>query len=104
MWRLINVYRCIAGIADPKCSKVRMRSLLAERRYLMKQIVNTFTKVMPYEKAKLAAFTISGDPKAPLHVEYDYSKLTDNELEVLARIIPKLGGASSRYRRRPVQS
>ena len=67
---------------------------MEERRYLLDKIADLYTKVLPYERARLAAFRIAGDSDAPIHVKHDLSKLTDGELTFLAKIIPKLAGAT----------
>jgi hypothetical protein len=53
-------------------------------------IVEIYGKVMPYEKARLGPFTISGDPNAPIHVKHDLSKLTDGELASLPELSQSL--------------
>jgi hypothetical protein len=77
------------------CIRVASRDELEKKqRYYTEQILGCYCTVMPYEKAKLQAITISGDPNKPLHMTHDLSVLSDDELHVLARILPKLGGST----------
>jgi hypothetical protein len=79
---------------DDLPDKTRDR-LEKDKRYYTERIMDCYAMVMPYEKARLKAITISGDPDHPVHVEHDLSVLSDEELDFLARILPKLGGATS---------
>jgi hypothetical protein len=99
MWRIVTQYRhrlreIQIGLSNPNIKPATKRDLEKDWRYLMEQIVKLYSTVLPYEKAKLSAITISGDPTNPMHVEHDLSHLTDGELRALARILPKLGGVT----------
>jgi hypothetical protein len=102
-WKTVKYYRQkIAGIEvalrNNKLSAETRQELKADLRYYAEQVLMIYGKVIGFEKAKLQSITLKGDPDNPLHMNLDMnldlSVLSDEELDVLARILPKLGGAS----------
>lgn len=97
-WKMVHSLRhTLIGIMDnlhrdDLTDDVR-KAFEEKRRYYTQQILACYCTVMPYEKAKLQSITLMGDPNKPLHMTHDFSSLSDGELDVLARILPKLGGA-----------
>jgi hypothetical protein len=66
-------------------------------RYYSEQIVDGYTRVLGCEKPMLKSIEVRGDPNNPLHmdVDVDLTGLPDEDLHALARILPKLGGATA---------
>jgi hypothetical protein len=102
-WKTVKYYRQkIAGIEralrDDKLSPMTRRELKADARYYAEQVTMIYGKVIGLEKAKLQSITLKGDPDNPLqmnlNMDLDLSVLSEEELAVLARILPKLGSAS----------
>jgi hypothetical protein len=96
--KIAGIERALRGDATDKLSAETRRELKADARYYAEQVVMIYGKVIGFEKPALKSITVKGDPDNPLHMnldmDLDLSVLSDEELSVLARILPKLGGAS----------
>jgi hypothetical protein len=77
---------------------VEERQLEKDIRYYSEQITSLYAKLLVHEKPKLASVEMKGDPQSPLYHEVDLKNLSDEDLHALARILPKLGGASESTR------
>jgi hypothetical protein len=53
-----------------------------------------YVKLLPHEKPKLNSIEVNDDPQNPVHMLIDLTVLPDEDLHALARILPKLGGAT----------
>jgi hypothetical protein len=53
-----------------------------------------YGKLLPREKPKLNSIEVNDDPQNPVHMLIDLTVLPDEDLHALARILPKLGGAT----------
>jgi hypothetical protein len=100
MWRVVTNYRHrvaqIQGMmARPRIAPDTLRLLQAQERYLCEQIIHMYAKLLPHEKPKLNSVDLKGDPQKPLHMEVDLTGLSDEDLQALARILPKIGGANA---------
>jgi hypothetical protein len=65
IWRIVNAYRRKAhevqiGLSRPNIMPATKHELEKERRYLMEQIIDIYSTILPFEKAKLAAVTLTG--------------------------------------------
>jgi hypothetical protein len=65
------------------------------RRPLPQNVRDTLRQIIPYERPKLAAIEVSGDQINPARVKPDLTKLTDEELDQLERIVLKVGTGAS---------
>jgi hypothetical protein len=72
----------------------RRQELERNERYLTEQIVSIYVKLLPHEKPRLNSIDLKGDPQNPLQMQVDLTGLSDGDLHALARILPKLGGAT----------
>jgi hypothetical protein len=66
IWRMVNAYLAklsdvMNGLSHDNITPARSRELEEEWRYLCEQVVNIYAKILPFEKAKLNAVTVSGD-------------------------------------------
>jgi hypothetical protein len=75
-------------------SPSQRHDLKKDERYLAEEIKDLYGKVLGKEKASLQSVTLKGDPRNPLHMAVDLSGLPDEDLDALARIIPKLAGGT----------
>jgi hypothetical protein len=100
LWRIVNHYRHrLFGIQSSlakhgQLTHRRQQELERDERYLTEQIVGIYVKLLPHEKPKLNSIDLKGDPQNPLHMQVDLKGLPDEDLQALARILPKLGGAA----------
>lgn len=106
-WRMVNSYRhrvksiqAILSIDEAKPEKERMppskrRELEKNERYYSEEIKDIYGRVLGCEKPKLQSIMLQGDPSNPMQMEVSLEGLSDEELKVLARILPKLGGATA---------
>jgi hypothetical protein len=99
MWRMVNAYRfkLNALYKDQKrddVTPVEERQLEMDIRYYSEQITHLYSKLLVHEKPKLQAIEVKGDPTSPVYHEVDLKGLSDRDLDDLARILPKLGGAA----------
>ena len=58
-------------------------------------IRDTLRLILPYERPKLGAIEVSSDQINPTRVKPDLTKLTDEELRQLERIVLKVGTGAS---------
>jgi hypothetical protein len=68
---------------------------LARHDLLQERIKETLRYILPYERPKLAAIEVSGDQLNPTRVKPDLTKLTDEELDQLEKIVLKVGTGAS---------
>jgi hypothetical protein len=47
-----------------------------------------------HEKPKLQSIEVNDNPQNPVHMQIDLTGLLDEDLQALARILPKLGGSN----------
>jgi hypothetical protein len=99
MWRMVNAYRfklnalCKAQARD-NVTPIEERQLERDIRYYSEQITFLYAKLLVHEKPKLASVEFKGDQQRPIYQEVDLKILPTEDLQALARILPKLGGAS----------
>jgi hypothetical protein len=99
MWRMVNAcrFRLNALFKDQTRADVppvEERQLEKDIRYYSEQITSLYAKPLVHEKPKRASVEVKGDQQKPIYHELDLKNLSDEDLEALARILPKLGGAS----------
>jgi hypothetical protein len=103
VWRMVNLYRRRLDQIVTRISHHERRGALdagelakmeRDERYYSAQITSLCGKLLVHEKPKLASVELKGDPQSPLYHEVDLKNLSDEDLHALARILPKLGGAS----------
>jgi hypothetical protein len=99
VWRFVTHFRhrltgVQSAMAREDISPSALRELKEEERYLYEQIIRMYVKLLPHEQPRLQSIEFKGDPNNPPEMEPDLKKLTDEELRVLSRILPKLGGAN----------
>jgi hypothetical protein len=58
---------------------------------LQEHVRDTLRQIIPYERPKLAAIGVAGDQVNPMRVKPDLTKLTDEELDQLEKIVLKVG-------------
>jgi hypothetical protein len=68
---------------------------LARHDLLQERMRDTLRQIIPYERPKLAAIEVSGDQINPARVKPDLTKLTDEELAQLEKIVLKVGTGTS---------
>jgi hypothetical protein len=100
MWRMVNRYRYRLHYIEAALAKILSpddpgRAILEkEERYYSEQIIALYSKLLPHEKPKLQSIEVRGDQQGPVYHKVDLDILSDQDLHALARILPKLGGAS----------
>jgi hypothetical protein len=101
-WKTVANYRrrlsqIVAMLKKENLPPETRRELKKDMRYYSEQVVMIYGKVIGFERPLLKSIQVKGDPDNPLNVnmDLDLSGLSDEELVVLARILPKLGGASA---------
>jgi hypothetical protein len=62
---------------------------------LQERIRDLLQRILPFERPRLSAIEVSGDQLNPTRVKPDLSKLTDEELHQLERIVLKVGTGAS---------
>src|SRR5215470_8028822 len=101
IWRVVNAYRrrfndVEIALRQSGLSLAKEHDLRKEWRQLLEQIVGCYSTILPFEKAKLTTIKVSGDPMTPpMYSKFDLSHLPDEDINALARILPKLGGATA---------
>ena len=73
---------------------IEERQLEKDIRYYCERITFIYGKLLVHEKPKLASVEFKGDQQNPVYHEVDLKNLSDEDLNALARILPKLGGAT----------
>jgi len=99
IWRVVNTYRrrfndVEIALRQPGLSPAKEQDLRKEWRQLLEQILECYSTILPFEKAKLTTVKVSG-MAPPMHSKVDLSHLPDEDIHALARILPKLGGATA---------
>ena len=100
MWRMVNRYRYRLHYIEAALAKMLSlddpgRAILEKKeRYYSEQIIALYSKLLPHEKPKLQSIEVRGDQQGPVYHKVDLDILSDQDLHALARILPKLGGAS----------
>jgi hypothetical protein len=99
MWRMVNCYRFrVNALCKAKTradvTPIEERQLEKDIRYYCERITFIYGKLLVHEKPKLASIEFKGDQQNPVYQEVDLKNLSNEELHALARILPKLGGAS----------
>ena len=98
MWRMVNACRfrlnAFKDQARADVPFVEERQLEKDIRYYSEQITTLYGKLLVHEKPKLASVEFKGDQQKPIYHEVDLKNLSDEDLNALARILPKLGGAT----------
>jgi hypothetical protein len=69
--------------------------MLARHDLLLAQMKDTLRQIIPYERPKLSPIEVSGDQLNPARVKPDLTKLTDEELGQLEKIVLKVGTGAS---------
>ena len=91
-YRLHYIEAALAKILSPDDPG---RAILEkEERYYSEQIIALYSKLLPHEKPKLQSIEVRGDQQGSAYHEVDLKNLSDEDLNALARILPKLGGAT----------
>ena len=62
---------------------------------LQERIRDLLQRILPFERPRLSAIEVSGDQLNPTRVKPDLTKLTDEELGQLERIVLKVGTGAS---------
>jgi hypothetical protein len=62
---------------------------LARHDLLQERIRDMLQRILPYERPRLSAIEVSGDQLNPTRVKPDLTKLTDEELDQLEKIVLK---------------
>jgi hypothetical protein len=83
------------GLAHPKTGTKKKASLVERRDELRRELVETFLKILPYERSRLTQSKVDATTTSTTFVRPDLSGLSDDELDLLEKITLKLGGASS---------
>jgi hypothetical protein len=83
------------GLAHPKTGTKKKVSLVKRRDELRQELVETFLKILPYERSRLTQSKVDATTTSTTFVRPDLSGLSDDELDLLEKITLKLGGASS---------
>jgi hypothetical protein len=73
---------------------IEERQLEKDIRYYCERITFMYGKLLVHEKPKLASIEFKGDQQNPVYQQVDLKNLSNEDLDALARILPKLGGAS----------
>jgi hypothetical protein len=106
MWRMVNLYRRRLDQIVTRISHHERRGafdagelakLERDERYYSEQITHLYSKLLVHEKPKVQAIEVKGDPASPLYHEADLKNLPDEDLDALARILPKLGGTTGEH-------
>jgi hypothetical protein len=84
--------RKLAGDGLKSAERQRM---LARHDLLQERMRDTLRQIIPYERPKLAAIEVAGDQVNPMRVKPDLTKLTDEELDQLEKIVLKVGAGAS---------
>jgi hypothetical protein len=83
-------------LREQLAAEERKRSSDPSRRDTLRdQLVRVLHKILPFERPRLAAITVKGDPENPLRVKADLSALSDEELDQLERICLKAGAGNT---------
>jgi hypothetical protein len=82
------------GLAHPKTGTKKKASLVKRRDELRQELVETFLKILPYERSRLTQSKVDATTSTTF-VRPDLSELSDDELDLLEKITLKLGGAAS---------
>ena len=99
LWRMVNAHRfrlnalCKAR-TRAEVTSIEERQLEKDIRYYCERITFIYGKLLVHEKPKLASVEFKGDQQNPVYHEVDLKNLSDEDLNALARILPKLGGAT----------
>jgi hypothetical protein len=76
-----------------------MKNVCAARRLtpgpVLRVVRDTLRQIIPYERPKLAAIEVAGDQVNPMRVKPHLTKLTDEELSQLEKIVLKVGTGAS---------
>jgi len=91
--RLMNALR--KKPAGKALKGVERQQALARHDLLQGRMRDTLRQIIPYERPKLAAIEVSGDQINPTRVKPDLTKLTDEELNQLEKIVLKVGTGAS---------
>jgi len=98
MWRMVNRYRYRLNSLDQEMradmTTSKWYELEKHARYYPEQITSLYGKLLVHEKPKLASVEFKGDQQKPIFQEVDLRNLSNEDLDALARILPKLGGAT----------
>ena len=103
VWRMVNLYRRRLDQIVTRISHHERRGALdagelakmeRDERYYSAQITSLYGKLLVHEKPKLASVEFKGDQQKPIFQEVDLRNLSNEDLDALARILPKLGGAT----------
>jgi hypothetical protein len=78
---------------EERMTPAQRREMEKNERYYAEEIKDMYGRVLGCEKPKLQSIEVRGDPRNPLNMSIDLSGLPDEDLNDLARILPKLGGA-----------
>jgi hypothetical protein len=78
---------------DLKASERRL--MMARHDLLQEQLVDILRFILPFERPKLSPIEVSGDQLNPARVKPDLTKLTDEELGQLEKIVLKVGTGAS---------
>jgi hypothetical protein len=100
LWRICGDYLEMRDalrrkLASEGLKGVARQRALARHDLLQEQICEVLRFILPFERPKLAAIEVSGDQINPARVKPDLTKLTDEELGQLERIVLKVGTGAS---------
>ena len=100
IWRVVNTYRrrfndVEIALRQPGLSPAKEQDLRKEWRQLLEQILECYSTILPFEKAKLTTVRLSGDAGGQMYSKVDLSHLPDEDVHALARILPKLCGSTA---------
>ena len=100
MWRMVNWYRRHLTALEGRMGKKQkqgvraLAAMKADKHYLAERICGLYAKLLNHEMPRLQSIEFKGDPSNPVHTQADLRGLSDADLQALARILPKLGGAN----------
>lgn len=83
------------GLAHPKTGTKKKAALVKRRDELRQELIETFLKILPYERSRLTQSKVDATTTSTTFVRPDLSGLSDDELDLLEKITLKLGGAAS---------